>query len=186
MILGKRIRIRGVEHVDLPTLVSWRNDPRVYQYFYEHEPLSMVMQKAWFEKLLTRSDERLWIAELIQDACPVGTIGLSHIDWRSRKAELARVLVSPAYRGNGLGSELVCLVLRYCFEHLNLNRLYLDTLADNRRAVDLYAHLGFTQEGILRQHVFKDGRYRDLAYMAMLREQFHSAEVQDHISSLLG
>ena len=120
MIVGRRIQIRAVEYEDLPALVAWRNDPQVYRFFYEHEPLSMIMQKAWFDRLLQKSDEKFWIAEEITGGQAIGTVGLTHIDWRNRKAELSRVLIINEHRQRGLGSELVCLVLRHFFDHLNI------------------------------------------------------------------
>jgi UDP-4-amino-4,6-dideoxy-N-acetyl-beta-L-altrosamine N-acetyltransferase len=185
MIVGKHIQLRAIEYDDLPTLIAWRNDPKVYRYFYEHEPLSLAMQKAWFEKL-TKSDEKFWIVETLEEQQAIGTIGLVHIDWRSRKAELARVLVIEEYRHRGYGSELLCLLLRYCFDHLNMNRLYCDTFAKNQDAVAFYEKFGFKREGILRQHVFKDGCYCDLVYYGMLREEYLSPETQAMIAKYLG
>ena len=104
MIVGKRIQLRAIEHEDLPLMVKWRNDPEVYQYFYEHEPLSLVMQKAWFEKFLQEPDERLWVVETIETHEAIGTVGLVRIDWRNHKAEWGRLLIYPdEYRHGGYG-----------------------------------------------------------------------------------
>jgi diamine N-acetyltransferase len=177
MLIGKNLQLRAIEYEDLPTLVAWRNDPDVYQYFFEHEPLSLVMQKAWFEKLLQRPDEKLWIAETIEDHKAIGTAGLTHLDWRSRKAELSRILISPECRKRGLGRELINLALHYVFNHLNLNRLYCQTFADNQAAVNLYERSGFKREGLFRQSVFKEGSYRDVVFMAILREDYLQREL---------
>lgn len=185
MIIGKRIQLRAIEYEDLPTLVAWRNNPQIYRFFYEHEPISLIGQRVWFDKLLQRYDEKFWIAETIEGEQAIGTIGLTHIDWRNRRAELSRVLIVDEYRRRGLGSELVCLVLRYFFDHLNMNRIYCDTLAENEYAVDLYRKLEFKQEGVLRQHVFKEGDYRNLVYFAMLREDYLSPETQAKIAKYL-
>lgn len=185
MLVGKRIQIRAVEYEDLPLMVKWRNDPQVYQFFYEHEPLSMIAQKAWFNRLLQKPNERLWITERVEDGQVIGMVGLTHIDWRNRRSELSRVLIIDEYRGRGLGSELICLTLRYFFDHLNMNRLYCDTFLENENAVAFYKRLGFRQEGVFRQHVFKEGRYRDVVYLAMLREDYRSAETQARIREYL-
>ena len=172
MLIGTTLQLRAIEEEDLPTLAAWRNDPAVYRYFFEHEPLSLVMQKAWFEKLLQRPDEKLWVAERIQGHQAVGTAGWSHLDWRNRKAELSRVLISQDCRKQGLGSELVGLALNYMFQHLNLNRVYLRVLADNQAAISFYERLGFQREGLFRQSVFEEGAYRDVALMALLRKDY--------------
>jgi len=186
LIVGKRIQLRAIELEDLPLMVKWRNDPEVHRHFYEHEPFSLVMQKAWFEQFLKRRDEKLWIIEITGTHEAIGTVGLVHIDWRSRKAEWGRLLIFPEeYRHGGYGSEIESLVLRYFFDHMNMNRLQCEVLAENERAIALYKRFGFKQEGLFRQYVFKEGRYRDVVYLAMLREQYLTPETQAMIAKYL-
>jgi UDP-4-amino-4,6-dideoxy-N-acetyl-beta-L-altrosamine N-acetyltransferase len=196
MIVGKRVQLRAIEVEDLPLLVKWRNDPEIYQYFYEQEPLSLVMQSAWFEKLLQRSDERLWIIEAREtdDQKPghpshgvaIGTVGLVHIDWRNRKAEWGRFLIYPdEYRHGGYGSEVESLILRYCFDHMNINRLQCEVFSENEAVIALHKKFGFQQEGLFREYVFKDGRYRSVAYLALLRQEYLSDAVQARVARYL-
>jgi UDP-4-amino-4,6-dideoxy-N-acetyl-beta-L-altrosamine N-acetyltransferase len=185
MLVGKRIRLRAIELEDLPLLQKWRNDPQVYQYFYEHEPLSLVMQRKWFESFLQRNDEKLWIIETISGEA-IGTIGLVHLDWRNRKAELGRILIYPEeHRHGGYGSEAESLLLTYAFDHLNLNRLCAEVFADNEKGIHVHRRFGFKQEGVFRQYVFKNGAFRDVVYLALLREEYLT-ESKPTIQKLLG
>ncbi len=187
MIVGKRIQLRAIEYEDLPLMMRWRNDPKVYRFFYEHEPLSLAMQKVWFERLLQKPDQRLWIVETLETHEAIGTVGLVHIDWRSRKAEIGQVLIYPEkYRHSGYGSEVESLILRYFFDHMNMNRLQAEVLADNENGITLHKKFGFKQEGVFRQYVFKEGRYRDVVYIAMLREEYLSDKTQAMIAKYLG
>ena len=173
MILGERICLRAIEMEDLPLLVKWRNDPQVYDNFYEHEPLSLIMQQRWFEKLLQREDEKFWIAETLRDPEPIGTIALVHIDWRNRKAEMGRVLIFPdGGRGAGYGKEMCNLLLKYAFEHMNLNRIYLEVFADNYRAIEFYKQMAFSEEGRFRQHIFSRSHYRDVLVFSILQQEY--------------
>jgi diamine N-acetyltransferase len=196
VIVGKRVQLRAVEYEDLPLLVKWRNDPEIYQYFYEQEPLSLAMQKAWFEKLLQKPDERLWMIETRESAglegkdeprgTAIGTVGLVHMDWRSRKAEWGRFLIYPdAYRHGGYGSEVESLILRYIFDHMNMNRLQCEVFADNEHVIAMHQKFGFQQEGLFREYVFKEGRYRSVAYLALLRQDYLSDAVQARIARYL-
>jgi UDP-4-amino-4,6-dideoxy-N-acetyl-beta-L-altrosamine N-acetyltransferase len=185
MLIGKRIQLRAIEAEDLPLLVKWRNDPNVYKYFFEHEPLSLVMQRRWFESLLQKSDEKLWIIETIRERKAMGTIGLVHIDLRNRKAEIGRILIyDEEYRLGGYGSEAECLVLLYAFEHLGLHRLYCEVFADNERGIQIHKRFGFKEEGKFREYVFKDGKYRDVIYLALLKSEYLS-ESQPVIAQFL-
>lgn len=173
MISGKRIRLRAIEFNDLPLLVEWRNNPSIYVNFYEHEPLSLAMQQRWFEKFLQRTNEKFWIAETCQDSKPIGNIALINIDFRNRKAEIGRVLIaSPDHSSGGYGLEMLNLLLEYSFEHLNLNRLYLDVFAENSTAIEFYQNAGFIKEGCYRQHIFARGTYRDVLVFSMLSNEY--------------
>ena len=46
----------------------------------------------------------------------------------------------------------------------------LRVLAENDRAVRSYEKAGFVKEAYLRDEVFLEGRYKDVIYMAVLRE----------------
>ena len=52
---------------------------------------------------------------------------------------------------------------------LNLTRLELEVYADNAAAIHLYERFGFTYEGTLRQHAFRNGKYVDSNVMGRLR-----------------
>ena len=173
MLIGKRIRLRAIERDDLPLMVTWRNDVKNYQHFFEHEPLSLVMQEQWFDSFLKRDDEKLWIIETDEKSKPIGTVGIAHIDWRSRKAEWGRLLIHPEkYRHGGYGSEIESIVLRYVFEHMNLHKLYCEVFAENENVIKLHKKFGFLEEGRFRQHVFKNGQYRDVVFLALLKESY--------------
>ena len=173
MLVGKRLRFRAIEYEDLPLLIKWRNDPDIYKNFFEHEPISMAAQRRWFENLLQKPDEKLWIVETIENSEPIGTIGMVHIDWRNRKLELGRILIYPdEYRHGGYGSEIESIFLVYVFEHLNFNRVYCEVFAHNENAIAVHKKLGFKEEGIFRQHIYKDGKYKDIVYLGLLREEY--------------
>jgi UDP-4-amino-4,6-dideoxy-N-acetyl-beta-L-altrosamine N-acetyltransferase len=171
MIVGPRIQLRALERSDLALLVGWRNDPAIYRWFFEHEPLSLARQEVWFEQLQQKREEWLWLAETRDEQDVVGMIGLSKVDWRNRRAEMGRLIVSPGHRRHGYAREMGELVLNYAFGHLNLHRITLEVFAENTAAIAAYTHLGFREEGCLRQHVFADGRYQDVLLMAKIQPE---------------
>jgi len=46
------------------------------------------------------------------------------------------------------------------------------TIDTDERGLRAYRACGFVEEGRLRQHVWGDGRYIDLVYMGVLREEW--------------
>jgi RimJ/RimL family protein N-acetyltransferase len=73
----------------------------------------------------------------------------------------------PPFRGRGNGTALVNATLNEAWRQ-SLVRVELTVHADNARAIALYKKVGFETEGILRDAVRIDGRYKDLILMAIL------------------
>jgi RimJ/RimL family protein N-acetyltransferase len=74
----------------------------------------------------------------------------------------------------GYGSEVMSLLVKHCFETLNLNRVMLRVYTDNIRAVRSYEKAGFVLEGRLREAVYKFGKYDDVLIMSVLRSEWTS------------
>jgi RimJ/RimL family protein N-acetyltransferase len=75
--------------------------------------------------------------------------------------------IVPAYRGRGLGLRLIQAILDEA-HRAGFVRIELDVHADNARAIALYEKVGFVREGIARDAVFVDGKYRDAVTMALV------------------
>lgn len=101
----------------------------------------------------------------------IGRIVLADIEdeW---KDEIWRIYIADtALRGRGLGKEAMLAMMKYCFEELNLKRLYLDHYTGNPASF-LYQSLGFKYEGVLRDNCRKNGRLYDVHLMSMLASEY--------------
>ena len=101
----------------------------------------------------------------------IGRIVLADIEdeWM---AEIWRIYIADtALRGRGLGKEVMLAMMKYCFEELNLKRLYLDHYTGNPASF-LYQSLGFKYEGVLRDNCRKNGRLYDVHLMSMLASEY--------------
>jgi diamine N-acetyltransferase len=175
MIYGKRIRLRAIEREDLPTFVEWLNDPEVIAGLFLYVPMSMDEETRWFEGLANRpSEERpLCIEVKTEDGWQmIGNVGLAHIEPANRTTEMGIVIGDKAYWNQGYGSEAMTLLLKYGFETLNLNRMYLRVYATNPRAIRAYEKAGFVHEGRFRQALYANGKYHDVLIMSVLRSEW--------------
>ena len=55
---------------------------------------------------------------------------------------------------------------------MNLNRIELSVLKNNLRAINFYKKIGFKEEGINRQAIYKNGEFVDVIIMGILKEDF--------------
>ena len=173
MICGEKINLRAVERSDLEQLVLWRNDPEIFRGFFTTFPLSLGAQASWYEELQRRTDKKVFIIET-KERQAVGTIGFDQIDWKNQKAEFGNMLVDKAHRGCGYASDATRTMLRFGFDQMNLNRIYLEVYAWNEEAVQLYQKCGFEIEGVLRQTYYAQGKFNDTVLMAMVRDDWRA------------
>ena len=64
------------------------------------------------------------------------------------------------------------LLLSYAFNHKNLRRIEALVLEDNILSRKMHEKLGYKQEGILRESVYKEGSYKNQIYYALLKSYY--------------
>lgn len=89
-----------------------------------------------------------------------------------RRGELGYWIGKP-YWNTGYATEAASMLIGYGFETLKLNRIYARHMTRNPASARVLAKLGMTHEATLRQHIYKAGRFEDIAVHALLREHWH-------------
>jgi RimJ/RimL family protein N-acetyltransferase len=172
--VGSKVRLRAVERGDLETLRRFVNDPEVMRFSSAYEPISDVRQERWWEATSAATDGVVFAVEDIRADDPqlIGTCSLVGVDWITRLAELRIRIGERSAWGQGLGTEACEHLLRYGFEDLNLERIWLRVYASNERAIGMYAKLGFVSEGRLRRAAYIRGLAEDVVIMGLLRPEW--------------
>jgi RimJ/RimL family protein N-acetyltransferase len=104
-------------------------------------------------------------AELAGDALLWG------IDLHNRVAHIG-VSLRPAFRGRGLGADVVRVLCGYGFAVRGLHRLQIETLADNAAMIAAATGAGFVPEGTLRKSAWVDGDFADEVVLGLLRAEW--------------
>ncbi len=175
MIEGKSVVLRAVEEADLPNLAAWLNDPTISHFVVGWSfPVSMAQQKQWFQRSLGDTRTKRFMVDTKQGET-IGVTGLWDIDWQSRHALTAVKLGTESVRGKGYGTDAIMTLMAYAFHEVGLNRLWTDILTFNRPSYHAYVEkCGWKVEGILRQHVYRQGRYHDVLRVAILKQEFEA------------
>jgi RimJ/RimL family protein N-acetyltransferase len=177
MLTGPRLLLRGVRREDLPALNAFANDFEVASLGDGGPamPLSLQrMQAEWDASATKGGRDGAWFA-IEADGKVIGQCGLYGFDQfqhTTHHAELGIIIGDKTYWGRGYGREAIGLVLDYGFESWNLHRIWLETSSDNERGQRCYRACGFVEEGRLREHEWKRGRYVDTVVMGILRGEW--------------
>lgn len=77
-----------------------------------------------------------------------------------------------AARGKGIGTEVVQILLRYCFMVLGVYSVHLDVLETNTPAIKCYEKAGFRISGRYRGHCYYMRNHYDWLHMDILYEEY--------------
>jgi len=106
------------------------------------------------------------------DSVAAGYASLMRFDAANGVIEVGNVMFSPSLQRTPAATEAMFLMARYIFEELGYRRYEWKCNALNlpsRRAAE---RLGFTFEGVFRQHMVVKGQNRDTAWYAMLDSEW--------------
>jgi RimJ/RimL family protein N-acetyltransferase len=113
----------------------------------------------------------------------VGMASFMRIEPEMRTIELGGIWYAPSAQRTRANTEATYLMLRECFD-LGYRRVEWKCDALNKRSRQAALRLGFTYEGIFRQHMVVKGRNRDTAWFSMLDREWPA--VRANIERWLG
>ncbi len=155
MISGKKIKLREKRLGDAADDYAWLTDAELAELDAASPSTSTFPQylAAYTSDLRYPPTVRHQFAIETKESKHIGNCTYYGIDNDKKEAELGIMIGDRDYWDKGYGSEAVTALLEYVFEKTKLNRLYLKTLVDNKRAQKCFAKCGFTLYG----HLKKDG-----------------------------
>lgn len=166
--------LRGLLKKDADGMLEWMNDPEIRKNFrfsaesrdkndamnfIKEASVELIEGKSIHYAIVDENDEYL------------GTVSLKNINLSARNAEFAISLRKKA-QGKGIGYKSTMELLKMAFGRYDLQRVYLNVLTENLRAIRMYEKCGFIYEGEFRKHLFLYGEYKSLKWYGLLKEEF--------------
>lgn len=168
--------MRALEHEDYLTLYQWRNDSEIQdmvggnKYF-----ISSENEKKWVERNTFNSDRIVLAICLIENDKYIGNVNIEGFDWINRTASIPIFIGDKTEWGKGYATEARMLAIKFAFEERNLHRIMDLVLEDNIPSIRMHEKCGYKREGVLRDSVYKSGKYHNQIVMGLLREDFEIA-----------
>lgn len=164
--------LRPLEQKDNIFMLEWMKDPRVNCFFRFNSDNVTIERITEFINNCPQDKYNYHFAIADDNDIYQGTISLKNIDINANTAEYAIALRCES-QGKGLGTFATKQVLKYAFETLNLNRVYLNVLADNTNAIKLYEKCGFVFEGEFKEHIKVHEQLKNLKWYGILKENYY-------------
>lgn len=174
-IVGDKIMIlRRLEKKDAPYMLEWMHDEDSVRYL-KNDFMEMTLDEC--ERFIDRSsieyvhNGTIDFAVIDEGDEYMGTISLKNIDMNAGNAEYA-ISMRTCARGSGLALKATNELLRRAFEEWEMERVYLNVIDENKRAIRFYEKAGFSYEGTFRKHLRIKGELVDLKWYSMLKSDF--------------
>lgn len=152
--------------------VDWMNDPDVIRYMesggnYTDKKLRNFLKEVEEKEIL------FWGIHLKENGMHLGNIKMDPVNEKDGRAEYGIMMGRKSEWGKGYAREASDTIIDYCFNELGIRKITLGVIVDNEAAMHLYKKMGFTIEGVYKKHSLHEGKYCDVARMAMFNPDFN-------------
>jgi RimJ/RimL family protein N-acetyltransferase len=150
---GKNVALAAMTLADQPQFHAWLQDSELRDLIDDQRIPTVRDQTLWFERV-QKPDRKFFSLVTVPEGALIGNAGFVDIDSKLSEATLRITIGHPEFRGKGLGSEAVSLLVAYAFEIAKWKQINLKVLKTNERAIRSYEKSGFK---IASEHL-QDGR----------------------------
>lgn len=170
MFVYRDLILRNVEDRDIESMRALRNDASTWTMLTEVGFIDAEAQRQWFQRTRLAGDRRYYvICDNHHDF--IGIVRTNEFDQVNRSIRIGADII-PELRGQRYGSRVFELLKKFCFDYLNMHRIWLAVLDINHIAKTLYEKQGFKIEGRYREAIFRDGVYHDYVIMSILEQEY--------------
>lgn len=162
---NKKITFRPFGVTDMPLVLDWFDQGEFYyystypKYVAENEIESFLLQRG-----------NTFIIEDQNSA--VGLCDFHLLDVKGKCCNIEIAFANKIYYQQR-GADILKMYLNLIFEHNDILKINKLVYGFDHKSVELCQHAGMVIEGAYEEHVFKNGCFYDLVYMAMLKEDLN-------------
>lgn len=174
-ISGTRVCLRPVALRDASMIRRWHNDPVLMRLARVGEKKTTNTDERNDIRAARSSDNQTYhIIVKRSDNTPIGFVRFIYIDRKSGNVWLRMMIGDKKAWGKGYALDAMQTYLKWLFDVIGVHRVTLECYSTNKRAIEFYERIGFKREGVLREAVLIDGRYRDIFAFGMLSTELRS------------
>lgn len=132
----------------------WELDEEIAMASGITKPRSLEVFQTMYEKYFLKVSDSLQLYSIVLDGRVIGRAELGLIDRENGHAAFGIVIGERMSWGKGYGKEAILELLDVAFNELYLHKVYCEVYTFNKRSLNMMHSLGFSQDGILRDHEF--------------------------------
>lgn len=171
ILRGKKIILWPINIKEAADYVRWIKDNQVNKFLIiDGRGLTLEKERKIIRRFLGDKFKMNW-SIFTKEENLIGTTGII-FNKIHEKCSLGIFIGNKNYWGQGLGTDVLKTVLKYCFKKLKLNRVELGVFPHNLRGQRCYEKCGFKIEGVKRQAINKNGKFIDEIIMGIIKSDY--------------
>ena len=165
MLENSILRLRALEPEDIEWLYKWENDAKLWHLSNTTKPFSRYVLEQYILNSHLDICEYKQLRLMIElkkgkKEITVGCIDMFDFDPVNARAGVG-LFISETYRGKGIASEAIDLLINYSKKTLHLHQLYCTITNDNVSSIKAFEKAGFVKSGERIHWVRKEDRWLD-------------------------
>ena len=160
------IWLRAIESSDLEFMYKIRSDPSTAEMVGTLFVKSLDEQDLWLKSLREDKTKAYYIFGV--QFTKIGYLRFDEIDLINRSMRVGGD-IDQKYRGQGYGQKMMELIKKFCFDYMNMHRLWLLVFSTNLPAKHIYDKAGFKKEGVMLKAVYRNGEYIDYEMWSLIK-----------------
>ncbi len=174
--MNNSVCFREFEERDVDAIFKWKNDENLSRMIVgQFHPITYEDAQKWVKGCMGHHDNFIFwaISTNDNDKRIVGWAALAKIDKANQSAETHSIVIAdPEYNDGFAWLETEIFMFNYAFEVLKLNRLYGVSLVGHKMSNQVGDLMFMKTEGFLRQAIYKNDKFYDLQYDAILKDEY--------------
>lgn len=179
-----QILMRPMSLDDYDRFIKISQDKDLWIYFTSDLSDKNVLRR-WIEtgEQETKNKKRLALSIIDkQTNSIVGSTSIGNISERDKRLEFGWTWIGRDFQGKRINDHIKYLLLKYCFEELDFERVEFKTDILNKPARNALKRIGAIEEGILRSHtLMTHNRRRDTIYYSILRQEWKEIKIKNNL-----
>ena len=150
--------------------MSTYKDDSIKKYFGIVSTVELEQEKIRYRQGMTMAGRSFLYFHILDKSTSevMGWCGYHTWFVQHRRAEIGYVMNEERYKGKGYMKEALPEIINYGFATMNLHRIEALISPGNEPSLRLVNRLGFTKEGLLREHYLKNGKHEDSIFFSLL------------------
>ena len=178
---GRLVRLEPLSEAHFPELIAIGSDPTIWKHLPFDGNDGQKLSRELGTAILNRLQGSQYPFTIIrqEDDKIIGSTRFFDIFPEHKKLEIGWTWYTSEVWGRGYNTECKLLMLQFCFETLQANRVQLKTRNTNERSMKAIEKIGAAYEGLLRNdRVMADGSVKDTVVFSIIKDEWPTVKAR--------